>query len=138
MLRVEAALLPPLKRVPTCGPCTFNVTTQEHGSVFALCESCFDVSVMLDGAARGRIQWDHPRSNGTTTVGLAKGHPMVSRLRLDPLPGWQVPPMAVTEGSACALGWRAGGCFCKQRLPLCSDFVRHQLPLDVLVVPTCQ
>ena len=97
VLRVEAALLPPLKRVPTCGPCTFNVTTQEHGSVFALCESCFDVSVMLDGAARGRIQWDHPRSNGTTTVGLAKGHPMVSRLRLGPLPGRQVPRMAVTR-----------------------------------------
>ena len=98
VLLVEAALLPPLKRVPTCCPCIFNVTTQEHGSVFALCESCFDVSVMPDGAARGRIQWDHPRSNGTTPMVQAKGRPMVSRLRLDPLPGRQVPRMAVTRG----------------------------------------
>ena len=50
MWLVEAAPLPPLKRVPTCGPCTHNVTTQEHGSVFAYCESCFGVSVLPDGA----------------------------------------------------------------------------------------
>ena len=42
---------PPLKRVPTCGPCTYNLSTQDHGSVFAEYESSFDVSVLPDGAA---------------------------------------------------------------------------------------
>ena len=42
---------PTVEDVTTCGPCTYNITTQEHGNVFAEFESCFDVSVLPDGTA---------------------------------------------------------------------------------------
>ena len=51
VLLVEARTAPTVEDVTTCGPCTYNITTQEHGNVFAEFESCFDVSVLPDGTA---------------------------------------------------------------------------------------